>query len=46
MYSSDGWFDRVVPVRADVNKGKGTVENYGKAVGAVTHWKLLGSSVR
>ena len=54
VYDLDGRFDRVVPVKADVDKGKdtgrrggvGDVRIVGKTVEAVTHWKLLGSSVR
>ena len=33
-------------MRADVGEGKGTGEGCGKVAGAVTHWKVLGSSVR
>ena len=54
VYDLDGRFDRVVPVKADADKGKdtsrsggvGDVRIVGKTVEAVTHWKLLGSSVR
>lgn len=49
MYDLDGRFDRVVPVKADAGKGRdagGSAGGVGKTVEAVTHWKLLGSSVR
>ena len=35
-----------MPLRADVGKGGDASGSFGKAVGAATHWKLLGSSVR
>jgi len=57
VYDSDGRFDRVVPVKSDADKGDGVDMNgsgsvgkiritTGKSVEAVTHWTLLGSSVR
>ena len=47
VYGLDGRFNRIVPVKADVGKGKDAGgRSAGKAVEAVTHWKLLGSSVR
>ena len=47
VYGLDGRFNRVVSVKQDVWKGKDAGgRSAGKIVEAVTHWKLLGSSVR
>jgi len=56
VYGLDGRFDRIVSVKADKGKGEyrdtsgsgsvGETEIVGKCMEAVTHWKLLGSSVR
>jgi len=54
VYGPDGRFDRLAPVESVVERGKtsrgsgsvGNLKATEKQLGAVTDWKLLGSSVR
>ena len=54
VYDFEGRFIRAAPVKSNVGNGKemsgsGSVGDIGiprKTVEAVTHWKLLGTSVR
>lgn len=53
-YDLDGRYNRLASVKADVGEGRdtsgsgrvGDITIVGKTTEAITHWKLLGSSVR